>query len=43
MESRKIMMNMFAGKEWRHRWKEWTCGHNRGRKEWGQMEKAAQT
>ena len=40
MESRKIiLMNMFAGKEWRHRWKEWTCGHNGGRKEWGKWRK----
>ena len=31
MESRKIiLMNLFAGNEWRHRHREWTCGHSKG-------------
>ena len=31
MESRKmVLMNLFAGKEWRHRCREWTCGHREG-------------
>ena len=35
MESRKIiLMNLFARKEWRHRCREWTWVHSRGRKEW---------
>ena len=25
-----VLMNLFAGKEWRHRRREWTCGHNGG-------------
>ena len=38
MESRKIaLMNLFAGKEWRHRHREWTCGHNRGRRGWEEL------
>ena len=29
MESRKmILMKLFSGKEWRHKCREWTCGHN---------------
>ena len=33
MESRKmILMNLFAGQEWRHRHREQTCGHSRGRR-----------
>ena len=35
----KHICRIFAGKEWRHRWKEWTCGHNGGRKEWGKWRK----
>ena len=32
MESRKkALMNLFAGKEWRHRSREWTCGHGEGK------------
>ena len=37
-----ISMNLFAGKEWRGRYTEQTCGHNRGRREWD-MEKVAST
>ena len=34
MESRKIaLMNQFAGKEWRHRHREWTCGLSKERKD----------
>ena len=30
MESRKmVLMNLSAGKEWRHRHREHTCGHSR--------------
>ena len=25
------LLNLFAGKEWRHRCREWTCGHSRDR------------
>ena len=25
-----VLMNLFAGKEWRHRYREWTCGHSVG-------------
>ena len=27
-------MNLFAGKKWRCRYREQTCGHSGGRKEW---------
>ena len=27
-------MNLFAGREWKCRYREWTCGHSRGRREW---------
>ena len=31
-KSRKmIFMNLFSGKEWRRRCREWTCGHSRRR------------
>ena len=45
MESRKIvLMNLFAGKEWRHRCREWTCKHGgKGRERVGWMEKVAST
>ena len=33
MESRKIvLMNLFAGPQWRHRHREETCGHSKGRR-----------
>ena len=25
-----VLMNLFAGTEWRCRHREWTCGHSRG-------------
>ena len=32
MKSRKtVLMNLFAGREWRCRYREWTCGHTRGK------------
>ena len=41
MESRKIvLMNLFAGKEWGDRCREWTCGHGWGR---GRTEEVALT
>ena len=34
MESRKmVLMNLFVGQEWRGRYREWTYGHIRARKE----------
>ena len=42
MESRKlVLMSLFARKEWRHSYREQTCGHSRGRREWTEMEKVA--
>ena len=33
MESRKmVLMNLFAGKEWRLRSRKWTSGHSRRRR-----------
>ena len=29
-----ILMNLFAGKDWRRKYREETCGHNEGRREW---------
>ena len=38
MESRKIvLMDLFAGKQWRHRFRKQTCGHSRGRRGWGKL------
>ena len=40
MESRKkVLMNLFAGKEWECRYKEWTCGHCGRRREWDKQRK----
>ena len=40
MESRNtVLMNLFAGKEWIHRYREWTDGHSEGRKEWDEQRK----
>ena len=39
MKSRKIVLtNLFAGKEWRCRCREWTCGHSVGGREWDDAE-----
>ena len=35
IESRKMgVMNLLAGQHWRHRHRERTCGHRRGRRGW---------
>ena len=35
MERRQtVLMNLFAGKEWIRRYREQTCGHGKGRREW---------
>ena len=40
IESRKmVLMNLFAGKEWRHRCREWTCGCSTGRRAWDERTK----
>ena len=28
-----VLLNLFAGMEWRLRYREWTCGHRKGRRE----------
>ena len=38
MESRKVvLMNLVGGKEWRPRYRERTCRHSWGRKEWDEQ------
>ena len=32
-----VLMCLVAGKEWRCRCREWTCGHSAGRKGWDEM------
>ena len=40
MESRKMaLMNLFLGKEWRHRCRERACGHRVGDREWNEWTK----
>ena len=40
MKSRKmVLINLFVGMEWRHRYGEWTCGHSGGKKEWDEWRK----
>ena len=40
MESRKmVLINLFAGKEWRLRYREWTCEHSGERREWDKERK----
>ena len=34
-----VLMNLFAGKEWRHRYREKTYGHSEERKEWDEQRK----
>ena len=34
-----VLMNLFVGKETRHRYRERTYGHRRGRKEWDEQRK----
>ena len=44
MESRKtVLMNLFAGQEWRCTHREWTCGHSRQRRGWDKLRKVALT
>ena len=44
MESRKmVLMNLFAGKEQRVRYWEWTCEHSGGRREWMSGESSIDT
>lgn len=31
-----VLMNLFVGKKWKHRYKEWTCGLSGGRREWNE-------
>ena len=38
MESRKMVgMNLTAGQQWRHRHREQTCGHSKGRRGWDRL------
>ena len=38
MDSRKfVLVNLFAGQDWRGRHGEETCEHSRGRREWGKL------
>lgn len=30
-QNKMVLMNLFAGQKWRHRCREWTCGHSGGR------------
>ena len=40
MESRKmVVMNLFAGNQWKGRHRETTCGHKLGKESVGQMER----
>ena len=32
-----VLMILFAGQESRHRCREWTCGHDWGRREWDDL------
>ena len=34
-----VLMNLLMGKKWRYRYREWTCGHSGGRKEWDEQRK----
>ena len=34
-----VLMNLFAGKKWRHKDREWTCGHSRGKRGWDEWKK----
>ena len=44
MESRKmVLMNIFAGQQWRLRQREQTCGHHGGRRGWGNRERIMET
>ena len=32
-----VLVNLFAGQSWRHRHREQTCGHSRGRRKWDEL------
>ena len=34
-----VLMNLFGGEEWRCRYREWTCVHSGGSKEWNERRK----
>ena len=34
-----VLMNLFAGKKWRCRGREWICGHTGGGSEWDELRK----
>ena len=39
MESRKaVLVNLFTEKKWKRRYREWTCGHSVGGREWDDAE-----
>ena len=33
-----VVVNLFAGQEWRHKQRELTCGHSEGRRGWDDSE-----
>ena len=40
METRKLaVMNLFAGKKWKLKCREWTCGHSGERREKDELRK----
>ena len=32
-----VLMSLFAGKEWRHRCREWTCAHSWRKTGWDEL------
>ena len=34
-----VQMNLFVGKEWRHRYREQTYGRSEGRRKWDELRK----
>ena len=32
-----VLMNIFAGWQWRHRWREQSCEYSEGRRGWGEL------
>ena len=34
-----VLLNLFAGQQWRHRPREQTGGHSRGRRGWDELRK----
>ena len=37
------VMNLLAGQQWRHRHRERTCGHRRGRRGWDERRQQVET